>query len=191
MSAVAKRNQNKLGNATLENVKIQFRNFAGKAGTYNVEGNRNFAIFLDDDVAEQMASDGWNVKYLKPREEDEAPQAYLTVKVNFRGRPPRLFMVTSRNKTQLDEQTAMLLDFADIKTSDVIISAYHYDVNGKTGVTAYLQAIYCTIQEDYLSLKYADVPDSAQTSMLEIEGEVIEDAEIVDEDPFEMREIGR
>lgn len=186
---MATRKKNHLSNATLENVKIQFRNFAGKAGTYNAEGNRNFAIFLDEDISAQMAEDGWNVKYLNPREEGEMPQAYLTVKVNFRGRPPRLFMVTSRNKTQLDEDSAMLLDFADIQSSDVIISPYHYDVNGKTGVTAYLQAIYCTIREDYLSLKYADVPDSAQSSMLEIEGEVIEEAEIVDD--FGMKEIGR
>ena len=189
MNAIAGKKQ-KLGNATLENVKINFKNFEGKAGQFNAEGNRNFAVFLDTDIANQMQEDGWNIKWLDPRDPEDAPQAYIRVKVNFRGRPPRAFVVTSRNKTQLDEHTIMALDFADIASSDVIISAYHYDVNGKTGVTAYLQAIYCTIREDYLSLKYADVPDSGAAPQLEIEGEVIEEAEVVYDDPFEMKAIG-
>jgi hypothetical protein len=53
----------------MEGVRIIFRNFAGKEGQYNREGDRNFGVILPDDVAQQMLADGWNVKYLKPREE--------------------------------------------------------------------------------------------------------------------------
>lgn len=173
-----------LENATLENVRIGFRNFSGKAGKYNAEGDRNFVIFLEDDIAKQMEADGWSVKYLNPRDPEEEPQAFIKVKLNYRFKPPRTFMVTSRNKTAIPEEMLDILDWVEIRDSDVIIRPYHWEVNGKTGVTAYLQAIYINVQEDDLHRKYADVPDSAQSSVLELEN--IEDAEIVEDGPLEI-----
>lgn len=143
----------------MEGVRIVFRNFAGKEGQYNREGDRNFAVLLDDGVANAMAEDGWNIKWLKPREdaEDEAPQAYLQVSVNFKGRPPRIVMVTSRGRTNLDETTVDMLDWADIKNVDLIVRPYEWNVNGKTGVKAYLQSLFVTIEEDALEQKYAEL----------------------------------
>lgn len=148
-------------NVLMEGVRIIFRNFAGKEGMYNREGDRNFAVLLDDDVADKMAKDGWNVKTLKPREDDEDPteQAYIQVAVNFKGRPPRVVMVTSRGRTNLGEDEVELLDWADIQNVDLIIRPYEWVVNGKTGTKAYMQSIYVTIHEDALELKYADIQD--------------------------------
>ncbi len=42
----------------VEDARLIFRNFAGKEGQYNREGDRNFAVILPDDVAEQMEKDG-------------------------------------------------------------------------------------------------------------------------------------
>ncbi len=53
----------------MEGVKIIFRNFEGKEGQYNRAGERNFAVLLDPQTAEMLAADGWNVKWLKPRED--------------------------------------------------------------------------------------------------------------------------
>lgn len=145
----------------MEGVRIIFRNFAGKEGQYNREGDRNFAVLLDDHTAEAMTTDGWNVKWLKPREdaeEDEPPQAYLPVSVNFsKGRPPRVVMITSRGRTNLDENVVELLDWADITNVDMIIRPYEWTVSGKSGVKAYLQSIYVTIEEDELEKKYAEL----------------------------------
>jgi hypothetical protein len=144
----------------MEGVRIIFRNFAGKEGQYNREGDRNFAVLLDDKVASAMSEDGWNVKWLKPRddaEEDDPQQAYLQVSVNFKGRPPRIVMITSRGRTNLDEHDTELLDWADISNVDMIIRPYEWSVNGKSGIKAYLQSIYVTIEEDALELKYADL----------------------------------
>jgi hypothetical protein len=146
-------------NVTMENVRIVFRNFKGAEGQYNREGDRNFAVLLDDPVAEAMAKDGWNVKWLKAREEGEPEQAYLQVSVNFKGRPPRVVMLTSRGRTTLHEDELELLDWADIRTTDLIVRPYEWAVNGKTGIKAYLQSIFVTIEEDALELKYADVSD--------------------------------
>ena len=145
---------------TLQDVRIVFKNFAGKAGQYNREGDRNFAVLLDPDLAEAMKANDWNVKYLKPREEGDEPQAYLQVAVEFeKGRPPRIIMITSRGRTILDEDSCEVLDWAYIKNVDMIISPYNWEVNGNKGVKAYLQSIYVTIEEDELERKYADIDD--------------------------------
>jgi hypothetical protein len=146
----------------MEGVRIIFRNFEGKEGQYNRAGDRNFAVLLDDTVAEAMAADGWNVKWLKPREDDadegETPQAYLQVSVNFdKGRPPRVVMITSRGRTNLSEGDVELLDWADIQNVDLIVRPYEWSVNGKTGIKAYLQSIYVTVEEDELERKYAEL----------------------------------
>ena len=147
-------------NVMMEGVRIVFRNFAGKEGQYNREGDRNFAVLLEDDIAQKMAEDGWNVKWLKPREEGDKEQAYLTVSVNFKGRPPRVVMITSRGRTNLGEDEVSLLDWADISNVDLIVRPYEWVVNGKGGIKAYLQSIYVTIEEDELELKYADMDDA-------------------------------
>jgi hypothetical protein len=144
-------------NVTMEGVRIIFRNFSGKEGQYNREGDRNFAVLLDEKTAKAMEKDGFNVKVLQPREEGDEPQPYLPVAVNFKGRPPRVVMITSRGRTNLDEESVGALDYADIINVDLIVRPYEWAVSGKSGVKAYLQSIYVTIQEDALELKYADL----------------------------------
>jgi len=140
----------------MEGVRIIFRNFSGKEGQYNREGDRNFAVLLDEKVATAMTEDNWNVKWLKPRNEDEeeSPQAYLPVSVKFHPRPPRIVLVTSRGRTTLDEDQVELLDWADIINVDLIVRPYEWTVNNKSGVKAYLQSMYITIEEDPLEQKY-------------------------------------
>lgn len=144
----------------MEGVRIIFRNFAGKEGQYNREGDRNFAVLLDEKTAAMMDEDGWNVKMLRPREDAEEgtePQPYLPVAVNFRGRPPRIVMITSHNRTNLDESQVEVLDWVDIINVDLIVRPYEWTVNGKSGIKAYLQSMYITIREDPLEAKYAEM----------------------------------
>lgn len=164
----------RLQSVTLENTRIIFRNFSGAEGRFNAKGKRNFNVLLDHDIAEAMERDGWNIKYLQPREEDEEPQPRLEVAVSFGGRPPRIVMVTSRGKTPLDESTVAILDWAEITNVDLIIRPYEWQVQDKKGIKAYLQSIFVTIHEDELEQKYADVPDSAMSAMV-VQSEVVYD----------------
>lgn len=166
-----------IDNIVVHGGRIIFRNFKGAEGMYNREGDRNFAVCLDDDVAEQMAADGWNVKYLKARNEDEDDQAYLSVTVSYKGRPPRVVMLSSRGKTDLDEESVELLDWVDIANVDLIVRPYEWAVNGKTGVKAYLKSLFVTIDEDELELKYADVPEANGAPIVENDSSEFPDGE--------------
>lgn len=140
----------------VEDADILFRNFSGKTSQYNPDGKRRFSLIIpDQDIAEQMLRDGWNVKYLEPREEGDERKPFIDVKVNFEGRrPPMVKVITDGGQTILDEDTVGMLDWADIRSVDVIVNGNPYDVNGKSGISAYLRSIYVTIEEDRFEKKY-------------------------------------
>jgi len=151
-----------------EGARIIFRNFEGKEGLYNREGDRNFSVILDPAIGDQMKEDGWNVKKPQPREDGETRDPYLQVSVSFKNRPPRIVMITSRGRTDVPEDLLPVLDWVDIANVDLIVNPYQWSVNGRNGVKAYLKSIYITIQEDALELKYADVQEiQGSNSMLE------------------------
>lgn len=154
----------------LEDVRLIWRNFAGEERTFNAAGKRNFAIPLAEPLAQELRELGWAVK----EKEREGEMLYhLPVTVKFGKKPPRIFMITkSKNKrTPLDEDTVMLLDYAEFDLVDVIIRPYNWDVQGKQGTTAYLKTLFATIHEDDLEKKYAHVP---------IEGEPLEIESFID-----------
>lgn len=158
----------RIPNVTIENARITFRNFAGKAGRFNAAGDRNFAILLDDpQIVQALEADGWNVKFLNPREEGDAPQPYLPVKIKFseNAPPPRIVLVTSRGRNPLTEAELEILDWAVFKNVDVIVRPYQWSLDtGKSGITAYVKTAFITIEEDALEMKYADVPDAPDSS---------------------------
>lgn len=139
----------------VENAPIIFRNFSGKEGQYNREGDRNFAVILDAELADRMVNDGWNVRFLAPRDEGDSETPYIQVAVNFNNRPPRVVMLTSSGRTNLDESSVDVLDWAEIQNADLIARGYEWTVNGKSGIKAYLQSLFITIEEDALERKYA------------------------------------
>lgn len=148
----------RIPNVTLEDVKIKFRNFAGKEDQFNREGQQNFTIELPLEVAEDMANDGWNIKVLKAREDvdGEVDTPILNVAVNFDGpRPPQVTMISGNRRTNLTKDTVEALDWADITNVDLIISPSSWSFNGKSGVKAYLEKAFITIEEDDLERKYA------------------------------------
>lgn len=139
-----------------ENCRIIFRNFAGEQSQYNRAGDRNFCVVIDDEeTASKLIKDGWNIKHLPPLDEGGEETAYLPVAVSFQNVPPTIIMLSSRGRTHLDESTIDILDYAEIETVDLIVNPYNWEVNGKSGVKAYVKSMYVTIREDALAKKYA------------------------------------
>ncbi|MBR2758623.1 MAG: hypothetical protein IKD52_11255 [Exiguobacterium sp.] len=139
-----------------ENCRIIFRNFKGEQSQYNRAGDRNFCVIIEDkDTADRLASDGWNIKHLPPLDEGEEETSYLPVAVSFSNVPPTIVMLSSKGRTQLDESTVDILDYAEIDYVDLIVNPYNWEVNGKSGVKAYVKTLYVKIREDELARKYA------------------------------------
>lgn len=141
-------------NLVVENANIAFRNFSGKESKFNRAGNRNFCVIFDKETGEALKEQGWNVGILQARDEDEDPAYRLQVAVAFGKIPPKVYMISGRKKTLLDDDTIGNLDFAEIENVDLIIRPYNWEVNGKTGVKAYVQTMYVEIREDKFASKY-------------------------------------
>lgn len=148
---------NRIANISVENAKIIFRNFAGKPSKFNAEGKRNFCLLIDDESANKFKLDGWNVKYLNPRDPDDKPQPYIQVSVAFDNFPPNVFLISGGKKTKLNEDTISVLDYAEIENVDLIIRPYSWEVSGKSGVKAYVKNMYVTIAENEFEKKYRDL----------------------------------
>lgn len=141
----------------IENAKIIFRNFRGEGSKYNRAGSRNFCVIIENpDDAEKLSRDGWNIRTLAPRDEEEEPRYYTQVAVNFENVPPKVYMVTKKRKTRLDEESIAVLDNAEIRNVDLVISPHHWEMGDKSGTKGYLKTMYVTIEEDEFADKYAE-----------------------------------
>ena len=143
----------------IENAKIFWTNFAGKERENNPAGKRNFCVEIPEDIVKNLKADGWNVKYTKDSEEYGGPKPYIQVEVKYGDYPPKIYKVTSRNKTLLDEDVVGDLDTDEITNVDLYISPYHWTVGSKSGIKAYVDKMWVTIEEDDLTKKYANYDD--------------------------------
>ena len=141
----------------IDDARIIFRNFSGRADKYNREGDRNFAVVIPtEDLADRLVKDGWNVKIKPSRDDQEAPFMYLPVKIKFNERGPNAYLQTGDRLNKLDAESIGCLDDIDIQSVDLDLRPYDWEVNGKTGRTAYLQSIKVTQNIDRFAARYAE-----------------------------------
>ena len=90
----------------IDDARIIFPNFEGRASKYNRQGDRNFALVIDDrEIADALIDEGWNVKIKPPREDGDAPFMYMIVKVKFNNYGPKVYLKTGDVKNRLDEES--------------------------------------------------------------------------------------
>ena len=139
----------KRGILMIDDARIVYRNFSGTGSRYNREGDRNFAVVIpDQEIADALIENGWNVKIKPPREEGDNPFMYMPVKVKFNDRGPNVYLVTGKRMNRLDEESVSCLDDVDIQSVDMDICPYDWEVNGRSGRSAYLQSIKVTQRID-------------------------------------------
>ena len=138
-------------------IKWSFSHFDGRADTFNDEGDHNFTVIIDDeDTAQRLRDEGWNIRTFEGKEEGDPPEHTLKVKISYRFEAPKIFLIKGQRKYRADEA-----DLADIKRStceqiDVIITPSRWVQGSRTGISAYCKEMYAQIKESRFSAQYAD-----------------------------------
>ena len=141
----------------MDDARIIYRNFSGAESKFNRKGDRNFAVVIDDQqLAEDLRNDGWNIKIRPPRDIDDEPFMYLPVKIKFNDSGPNVYLVTGDRMNRLDEDSIDCLDNVDILEVDLDVRPYDWEINGKEGRTAYLQSIKVTQRVDRFAAEYPE-----------------------------------
>lgn len=147
-----------VNNINIEGAMIIWKNFSGERDKFN-PGKRGFSVVIDDTVmADELRQEGWNVKD-RPLQEgaDDSEQEWtLPVKLKM-NRYTQVWLIVGNHKTLLDEDTVSQLDVVDIVNCDISIRPYEWEMNGRTGITAYVDSMYVTIRENKFAEKYADL----------------------------------
>lgn len=152
------------GIVQIDGARIIFRNFSGRGTQYNREGDRNFCVVIDDEeIANRLIEEGFNVKIRQPREEGEEPFMYMKVNVKYHPKGseyerlnPVACLITGRNRNMLDEESICCLDSIDIENVDLDLSGSNWNVQGRSGRSAYLSKIYVTQELDRFATRYAE-----------------------------------
>lgn len=167
-------------NLAIENARIIFRNFRGEASTFNAAGNRNFCLLIPKEQAYQLQEDGWKVKWPRVNDQDDdSRDPYIPVTVRFfgqgterDGRDPKIFVRNSVNDpfVEYTEKMVSNLDNAEIENLDVVIRPREWEMNGKSGVKAYLKSMWVTLLQDEFYGKYYSTEPAEYEAPSEDEG---------------------
>lgn len=143
---------------TIEDAQIGLRNFAGEKSDYNNEGNRNFVVFLDEEDANFLADNNFNVKFpkerpdLDPEKDDRKPFIKVTI-----GDYAKVIQVIERadgekSGLHLEGDEISILQRADIAKVDLVINPWLSKKNGK--LSSYLDTGYFLRDVDPFGAKY-------------------------------------
>ena len=141
----------------IDDARIIFKNFEGRGDKFNREGDRNFSLLIEDpNTADALKREGWNVK-IKENEDDVFMR--LPVKVKFTDYGPNVYLLSGGRRVKLDEESIGMLDQIEIESVDMDLRPYDWDVNGRTGRTAYLQSMEVVQRIDRFAARYANAND--------------------------------
>lgn len=149
------------GALLVEDATIIFKNFAGRAGKFNKEGERSFALVIEDpELAQSLREEGWNVKIMPARTEDEGVFCYLSVAVVFptaeRNFPIKIVQFTKNGPVELNAETVGLLDMARFSSCKVAIRPYNWTTSTGSGIKAYLRTMHVVLEEGDFASDYDD-----------------------------------
>lgn len=156
---------NKRETLIIRDARILRKDFAGQK--FNRNGKiREFSVRIDDpEIAQRLAEDGWNIKILSPKEPGDEPGYCLPVQARYDNFPPRVVVRRpGRPNQELTEATIHHLDTLFIRQVHVNINPSHWEVNGKSGIKAYLKSMIVDVDEDELMSMLAESEYPAEES---------------------------
>lgn len=136
-------------NIIVRGARIRYKNFSGKETQYNRAGDRNFNLIIEDeDFAQKLISDGWNIKIKKPKDPQAKPFYALPVAVSYKCYAPTVILKNSVGERVLEEETIGLLDTAELKNIKLEIRPRQWEISGNKGIKAYLRTFVATLVEN-------------------------------------------
>ena len=175
---------------TLKNVQSIYKNFEGRHDDCNAAGHRYFHVLLDPVTADILEKQGYNIKRKPPLEEGGEEFIHMKVKVNFKGRPPTVALIsrTKGTRNTLDADTVQLADHAEFDRIDMTISPYDWKLkSGQTGRTAYLQEFFGFLYESPLEQLYAHYIEESELEALEIPQDLgMDDIDVISDTGWEI-----
>lgn len=147
------------------------KNFGGTISNLQ----RGFNIVLDNpEEIERLSNEGWNVSIWKPNDADMEPVTYLPVAIKYnkeyKNLNPTINMIQGNIETPLFDETVGMLDDQKIIGVDAMVRPYYWEVNGKSGIKAYVESADIYVEMNRLDEKRrarrasnAQVPSPAQT----------------------------
>lgn len=135
-------------------------NFAGDPEVDRFGDSRRKANLLIPSREQAMAliDEGVKVRATRPRQDDDPdtfePEYFVPILLKFRTKdgtavkyPPKVYLVSGRSKTLLDEESVGILDHVHVKNVNVVLNPYVYD-HTKDGISLYVRTMYVEQAED-------------------------------------------
>ena len=151
----------------VENAVIMWSNFGGSPTKFNPNGGkRTFDLVLTERVAMSLISDGWNVKTVKSKKDEDSVMYVTEIAVN-----PSSSTVVSlceevngkKYRFKVKPEDYSTLDTYQYSTIDLLIRPYVHGRENSAGSTikGYLhQMNLVRLNDDYFREKYADYEDA-------------------------------
>lgn len=159
------------------------RNFAGVERrsrinpnqVVNSAGRRNFCVKLPFDIAEELKDYGCDVKYTRPRDENDEPRPFVQINVSYMFRPPEVHEIANGVDNVLDEAHIDELDRVEFGNLELLLEIgkekMHND--GTKYRPLFANLIWAEIVPNYFQTKLANLRAPYQGD---------------DETPFEVEE---
>lgn len=143
---------------------VRSRNFKGAeqhdrntGRIVNGQGRRNFLLFLADEVADELASYGCEIKFTHPRDDNDTPRPYMQLNVSYNLKPVEVHVISNNVDTQLDESHVGMLDDVDFSNLGLVLEFGKEKVhqNGVHYIPAFVSQIWAEITPSYFGARYA------------------------------------
>lgn len=139
----------------LPRTSIRYRDFAGKGFDGDTPGKVRPAICIwidDEEQAERMKRDGWNISY-KPRQGYEEDQPCVRLQMFWKAHPTAFMKVGNSPNQRLTEETISCLDNIDILSVDIKAHWFETQKNRNVFHTGCLDTVRIVVREDRLERK--------------------------------------
>ena len=139
---------------TIKDCSVAYKNFRGIGGDYNADGDSNFTVVIDEEVARELKKAGYNIRVQPGRKEGDEDRYLLKVNVSYRFVAPNIYVIDDGTRVKMAEDTVGRLDGANIDFVDLSFTPSHWKKGAREGVAAYLKTLYVYLQVDELDREW-------------------------------------